>query len=578
MNEGLVVCVGLREICSGLDRAAAGRRALEAFAAAARRAVLLEPIRVSLRRVNHDVAVLGAGLAGMQAALDVAALGHRVVLLEKKHAPVRNTPGQGLGYLGEDSAVASKEALAKLGALAEQVGSHSLVRFMPGHEVRRVTGDFGNFKVHAAHNGKERVVRAGAVILAFGREREPVWPHGVKPRHGRMISLSNLLERMTAGVNGIPGRVAFLMGVTSEADSTQSASVWGAAETLASRRGAHIVVYCRNVQVAATGLEQLYRRARARGVLAIKFEAPPIVLESCDNVMVQAGDVEESFDWLVIADARARQTAWPIAGLRPGPTGLGQADNVWLLPVESNRMGVAVIGDARAASEWRESLQDASAAAGLAHAWLAGGKVEVRNDAARVDTEKCVCCLTCVRTCPHAAIDLDKSNSAVKISDLSCRRCGLCAAVCPAQAIQLPQYTDAQMAAELEQLQHVAVFACENSAFPASGLVMDVDMPAMRLIRVPCIGRVDAVQVLSAFEQGASRVCVFGCHKEACRYITGSSHAAARMAGLRDAMQRSGLDPERLIMGHMTEFEPRVFAELVSKNENTSQGSQSSQR
>lgn len=566
VNEGLVVCVGLREAMAGAgaDRVEAGRRALEAMAAGVRRAAALEPVRSATRRVSHDVAVLGAGVSGLKAALDAAELGHRVFLVEKAAAAGGSAERLGLflGYLGEESRTASEEALAEARALVAQVQAHPRIRLMTGAEARRVDGDFGSFKVQTIQKGRTRTLRAGAVIVATGRAGEPAWPAGKKPRHGRLISLADLSDRIRTKAP-IPRRVAILLDTESEAGVTVSAAAWGAAERLAGGRGAFVKFYCRSVRVAAAGLDALYRRTRGLGVVTVKFDKPPAVTERAAGVTVKTAEGTDEFDWLVTADVTPSGAGVTIAGLRPGPAGAAQADNVWLLPVASNRLGVAVIGGARGAGEWRESLRDAAAAASLVHDWLAGGKLEVRDDAARVDAEACVFCLTCVRSCPHGAIELDVANKVAKVSDLSCRRCGVCTSVCPARAIQLPRYTDRQLAAELGRPAGVTVFACENSAFPAAGLPVTGERPDLRLIRVPCIGKVDAPQVLAAFEQGASRVAVLGCHREACRYLTGASHGAARVAALRDALRRAGLDPARLSVGHMTEFEPEAFWEQV---------------
>lgn len=516
------------------------------------------------RASKYDVAVFGAGIAGMKAALSAAEFGHRVVLLEKDNSPGGSMRRFGLflGYLGDESLAAAQEALAELRDLIGLVRKHPRMRLLTNAEVLSVDGEFGAFKTRFLHKGRTRVLSAGALVVATGRARRAVRAPDCRQQNGRMISLTDLAGHFQAKTQ-IPRRVAILLDAELEHDLALGAAAWGAAEMLASRRGAFVKVYCRNVQVAATGLDALYRRARAGGAITIKFDDPPIVKQSAEAVTIETGGIKDEFDWVVATGGIVAGTEIAITGLRPGPNGFVQSNNVWMLPVATNLLGIAVAGSARGASEWRESLKDGDAAALLVHEWLCGAGIMPRDDAARVDANVCVLCLTCKRTCPRGAISIDEAKKAVKISALSCMRCGVCASVCPARAIELPHYTDAQLAGEPRPDAKVTVFACENSAYQAAMMQSGGICSNIRLVRVPCIGRVDATQVLSAFENGASRVCVLGCHREACSYLTGADHCAVRVSALRDALARAGFDPAALALGHMTAFDGTAFGEFV---------------
>jgi len=58
---------------------------------------------------------------------------------------------------------------------------------------------------------------------------------------------------------------------------------------------------------------------------------------------------------------------------------------------------------------------------------------------AHVDSNVCIRCLTCVRTCPHAAVEIAayEQVTAARVVDLACYGCGACVANCPVQAISL---------------------------------------------------------------------------------------------------------------------------------------------
>ncbi len=59
-----------------------------------------------------------------------------------------------------------------------------------------------------------------------------------------------------------------------------------------------------------------------------------------------------------------------------------------------------------------------------------------------MDATACIRCLTCVRTCPHAAIEIvtRHDRTAAHVVELACRGCGACVGNCPVQAISLSNH------------------------------------------------------------------------------------------------------------------------------------------
>jgi quinone-modifying oxidoreductase subunit QmoB len=257
-----------------------------------------------------------------------------------------------------------------------------------------------------------------------------------------------------------------------------------------------------------------------------------------------------------------------IEGLRPGPVGDLQADSVWLLPTKSNREGIFIVGSAPDTDEIIDGQTEGLATANEIHELLKNKKIEILNDAAVVDIDKCVLCLTCMRICPHAAISIDVENKAAFVSAVICQRCGTCAAECPVGAIQLPRYNDEQVAAELGDKPQITVFACENSAYPAASAAAISGsqwQQGIQLIRVPCAGKVDPRDVLRALESGAKKVMILGCHLENCQYLSGSRRAAKRIERLNNAMEQAGVDKGRVAFLQLASVEPHKFIEYVSK-------------
>jgi heterodisulfide reductase subunit A len=70
--------------------------------------------------------------------------------------------------------------------------------------------------------------------------------------------------------------------------------------------------------------------------------------------------------------------------------------------------------------------------------------IEVGGVVARVLSERCAGCMTCLRTCPYDAIFIDREGLA-EVNMAKCRGCGICTAECPAKAIVLRSYEDDQI-------------------------------------------------------------------------------------------------------------------------------------
>jgi len=88
--------------------------------------------------------------------------------------------------------------------------------------------------------------------------------------------------------------------------------------------------------------------------------------------------------------------------------------------------------------------------------------------------------------------------------------------------------------------------------------------PNIRIIRVPCSGRVDPLLVVKAFERGADGVLISGCHPGDCHYVQGNYYARRRFAVLRDLLDFIGIERDRLRLEWVSAAEGQRFAQIVS--------------
>jgi F420-non-reducing hydrogenase iron-sulfur subunit len=86
----------------------------------------------------------------------------------------------------------------------------------------------------------------------------------------------------------------------------------------------------------------------------------------------------------------------------------------------------------------------------------------------------------------------------------------------------------------------------------------------VRIIRVPCSGRVDPLFVLKAFLDGADGVMVLGCHPGDCHYKQGNYVAQRRYAIMHRLLEFTGVEKERLMVDWVSASEGKRFAEVVT--------------
>jgi F420-non-reducing hydrogenase iron-sulfur subunit len=86
----------------------------------------------------------------------------------------------------------------------------------------------------------------------------------------------------------------------------------------------------------------------------------------------------------------------------------------------------------------------------------------------------------------------------------------------------------------------------------------------VRMIRVPCTGRIDFLLLLKAFDQGADGVIVSGCHPGDCHYTSGNFHARRRWIMFRAMLEAVGIDTRRIHFAWISAAEGAKFAEFVN--------------
>lgn len=105
---------------------------------------------------------------------------------------------------------------------------------------------------------------------------------------------------------------------------------------------------------------------------------------------------------------------------------------------------------------------------------------------------------------------------------------------------------------------------CSYAGADMAGTARMTYPPNIRIIRVPCSARVDAMFVAKCFENGADGVLVAGCHPGDCHYTEGNYHARRRFALFGRLLEFLGIEKERFSVQWISGSEGRRLADIVS--------------
>ncbi len=111
-------------------------------------------------------------------------------------------------------------------------------------------------------------------------------------------------------------------------------------------------------------------------------------------------------------------------------------------------------------------------------------------------------------------------------------------------------------------------FLCTWCSYTGADLAGTSRMPVpsnLRIIRVPCSGRIDPLFIFKAFQEGADGVMVSGCHPGDCHYISGNLFAKRKLAVIKRLLEWVGIEPERLHFTWISASEGAQYSEETSK-------------
>jgi F420-non-reducing hydrogenase iron-sulfur subunit len=114
----------------------------------------------------------------------------------------------------------------------------------------------------------------------------------------------------------------------------------------------------------------------------------------------------------------------------------------------------------------------------------------------------------------------------------------------------------------------IVAFCCKYCAYAAADLAGSMRLsypPNIKVIQIPCTGRVDIIHMLRAIEDGADGVYVAGCLEGECHFLTGNLRARKKLKYVKRTLVELGIEPERVEMFNLSSAMGTRFAEIAEE-------------
>lgn len=460
------------------NRAEATRKARDLIAGAVSKVKWHESLEKRSVPVNPATLVIGGGISGISAALELANAGKQVFLIERK----ANLGGT-VSVIDLTSPFLNS-AKQMIDHKIKEVMDHVNIKVFLNAEVNQVSGYVGNFETSIRHNKQETSFAFGNVIVATGLK-----PFDAKKvenyAYGKLPNVITSLEFEKVLKDGIiltrdghePKNVAIIHCVGSRNEEYNPycsrtccmVALKFVNQLKSALPKANIFDIYSDMRSFGKRCEELYSDTSKKNVMFLTFDhksnLPEIRQASYDdscNLIIEFNEkfsgepIEVPADMVILmvgmeAQEDAKQVAHGV-GVSMDGNGFFIERHPKLDPVATTTDGVYVVGTCQSPKDIPDSVSQARAAAARILATILAGSVNIEVTTAEVNENICCGCQTCISVCPYTAISYDQEKRVSKVNEIICKGCGTCGSACPSGAIKSKHFTDIQILSQIEGL------------------------------------------------------------------------------------------------------------------------------
>jgi heterodisulfide reductase subunit A len=458
LNPYLFEMANIRDQCSWVhihEPEKATEKSMDLVRMAVAKSRYTEPLPTLTFPVGHTATVIGGGLAGMIAALEVAAQDFKVDLVERSSQLGGNLRRSLLGPDGQTGPQLVSKIIAEI-AQNQNITVHL------DSKVKEISGYAGNFTVRTERED----INAGAIIVATGAQEYRPTEH-LYGHDKRIVTQIELEEKLVQGPVDAKGIVMIqcVGSRNSEAPYCSRICCTTAIKNAIwiKKASPKTEVYVLHKDIRTYGFrEDLYKEAGEKGVIFIRMpeDSAPEVTKEGHRLLVRARDTVLGGDVIMRPDLVVLST-----GVRPNPDndelakmlkvplskdGFFLEAHMKLRPVDFATDGIFLAGLAHWPKFAEESIAQATGAAARAMTVISKDELEGTAFVPVVDESKCKACGTCVEVCAFKAVSMREVSPGImkaSVNPVMCKGCGGCGAVCPTGAIASTHFTDKQLLA-----------------------------------------------------------------------------------------------------------------------------------
>ena len=602
INKHLFELVNIREHCSWVHMKEPDRGTLKA-----RELVRMGVARVANLTPEVDIEapvfpsalVIGGGVSGMSAALNLANQGIEVHLVEKEKKLG--------GLLNQiDTIYPADEKSSKLiGRLKTSVKKNPNTSVHLRRRIKSVEGSVGDFTVTleaVAGKRKQEEFKVGTIIVATGASEfkpEGLFGYGKLKNVVTELELEEILRNDKKNGKDFSKLKNFVFINCAGARVKEReycgrfccmTSIKNAVRIKSTNPDASVTILERDVMACGVAMEELYKRAKEKGVRFIRYgpdKMPKVSGNRKAKVVrvdtpVTGKRMDIPADMVVLTTPLVpRNDSLPLSRILRVPVGnegFFLEAHVKLRPVEFSNDGIYVCGSARYPVNVRDAILQGFAAAAKAATPIKQKKVSVEPIVAYCNETECSGCGNCEAVCPFDAVRLELDSSGkllARVTEVKCKGCGCCIAACPGGVMQQRNWGDYQLYPPLNALERrsktdepkILVLACNWCSYAGADLAgaSRYQIPAnIRVMRVMCSSRVKPEFIVRALSNGIDGVMVLGCHPGECHYVDANFYTRRRMVVLRRLLELTGIDPERFKLDWVSASEGKRYSKLVT--------------